>query len=205
MPLSEKTVELNLTTELLNWLWKVTGHTHCAFGLTQQQEAQLGVDVATVGGTSAIFIQYKRAYVEGSNWRWHLNRTTGQDQHQKLQQLEGIGLNVYYAFPYFDSGSELAANRRRLLLNTFWIRPSQIQPAGGPTGHHDVVFSSTTGVWVVHSDPVPLPVPLSIDDVASDLAKTLPQGAIERQIEGYNKVFSPAKTEEEGLILVVRL
>lgn len=43
--ISEKTVELNTTAELLAWLRYVTGITHTAIGPSQRQEAVLGYDV----------------------------------------------------------------------------------------------------------------------------------------------------------------
>jgi hypothetical protein len=49
--ISEKTVELNLTAELLSWLLKVTGRTHYVVAPSQRLEAKLGFDQAsTVAG-----------------------------------------------------------------------------------------------------------------------------------------------------------
>lgn len=216
MSLNEKTVELNLTTELLNWLWKVTGVNHCAFGLTQQQEAQWGVDVAACGGNTGVFIQFKRAHVSGSIWQWPLNRTAGRDQHAKLQQLEGRGCNVFYALPYFDTGTALVENRRRLLLRTFWIRPSQINPSGGPTGHHDVQYDETSRRWTVHSSgPTDLPDPFGVDDVAYALSAASFQGSAINHATFYTDIFldgkgesaqsDPPGNQEEGRIFLVRM
>lgn len=153
--ISEKTVELNLTTETINYAYTLTGRTHFAVGLTQAEEAIFGVDVS-IGGGSALLIQYKRAYVKGNTWTWHLNRTTNKDQHLKLQILESLGYPVYYALPYFCTLSDVQKNRRKLLLKTFAIRPSTINPLPGPTGHHDVRYDAVSGVFSVHSDPTPL-------------------------------------------------
>ena len=153
--ISEKTVELNLTTEAINYAYTLTGRTHFAVGLTQAEESVFGVDVS-IGGGSALLIQYKRAYVKGTTWTWHLNRTTKQDQHLRLQILESLGYPVYYALPYFSTLSDVQKNRRKLLLKTFAIRPSTINPIPGPTGHHDVRYDSISGVFSVHSEPSPL-------------------------------------------------
>ena len=167
--ISEKTVELNLTTELINWFGSVTGTPHFALAPSQRQEGMLGFDVA-IGGGIGVLIQYKRAYVDGNIWRWHLNRTTLKDQHARLQALEMLGVPVFYAFPYFQLPSEVRTYRRRLLLKTYWFKPSQINPTGGPNGHHDVIFNAATGAWSVHSEvPTELSDPLSIDAVASEL------------------------------------
>jgi hypothetical protein len=39
--ISEKTVELNLATELINWFYYVTGQIHYALAPSQRQEGQL--------------------------------------------------------------------------------------------------------------------------------------------------------------------
>jgi hypothetical protein len=188
--ITEKTAELNLTTELVNWLYTVTGITHFAIGPSLQQEAKLGFDVA-IGGGAGVLIQYKRAYVDGTGtkWTWHLNRTKGQDQHQKLQNLEASGLPVFYAFPFFSTIADIQANRRRLLLKTFWFKPSRIVPHGGPTGHHDVIYNTVTKSWTVHSDdPVPTDPPLTIYDVAKELEVVEPDGNLERLAESFNRI-----------------
>jgi hypothetical protein len=168
--ISEKTVELNLTTELVNWLGWLNGGTYYTIAPSQRQEAVLGFDAAIGNGSSGVLIQYKRAYPRGNTWIWHLNRTKGQDQHQRLQTLEARGFPVFYALPYFSLPADIAQYRRRLLLHTFWFRPSQINPYGGPTGHHDICFDSSSGQWSVHSeDPVALPNPLTVEQVVESL------------------------------------
>ncbi|WP_369326862.1 hypothetical protein AB6N01_04220 [Alcaligenes nematophilus] len=153
--ISEKTIELNLTTETINYAYTLTGRTHFAVGLTQKEEATYGVDVS-IGGGLALLLQYKRAHIQGNIWTWHLNRTKDQDQHLKLQTLESLGYPVYYALPYFSTLSDIQANRRKLLLKTFAIRPSTINPVPGPTGYHDIRYDSSTGLFSVHSEPTAL-------------------------------------------------
>lgn len=165
--ISEKTVELNITAELLAWLRYMTGVTHTAIGPSQQEEAVWGYDVSFHGGaTAAALIQYKRAYVNGTVWCWKLNRTKRQDQHARLQYLESIGFPVFYAFPHFATPAELVTSRRRLLVRTTWYPPSYIQPPGGSTGFHDVTFDTFTGRWQVSSpDPIDLHPPVALDEV----------------------------------------
>src|SRR5688572_16794133 len=111
--ISEKTVELNVTAELLNWLRYLTGVTHTAIGPSLSQEGVWGYDVSFHGtASSAALIQFKRAYVKGPLWTWHLNRTSNQDQHARLQFLESQGYTVFYAFPYFATPTQLVARRR---------------------------------------------------------------------------------------------
>lgn len=186
--ITEKTVELNLTTELVNWLYTATGTTHFAIGPSLQQESKLGFDVA-IGGGSGVLIQYKRAYVNGTSWTWHLNRTAGKDQHQKLQNLEASGLPVFYAFPFFSTIADIQTHRRKLLLKTFWVKPSKINPTGGPTGHHDVIYDTSTKSWTVHSDdPTPIDSPLTIYDVAREIEVVGQEGNLERIAESFNRI-----------------
>ncbi len=111
--ISEKTVELNVTAELLAWLRYATGITHTAIGPSPQQEAVWGYDVSFHGGsTAAALIQYKRAHVTGTVWTWKLNRTVRRDQHARLQFLESRGYPVFYAFPHFAMPIQLVALRR---------------------------------------------------------------------------------------------
>jgi len=124
--ISEKTVELNLTTELLNYLGGLTNQVHYVLAPSQQQEGKLGYDAAIHNSGGAIYIQYKRAYVNRSVWSWHINYTSSHDQHSKLLQLESGGGLVFYAFPYFNTPKDIATKRRRLLLQTFWFKPSGI-------------------------------------------------------------------------------
>jgi hypothetical protein len=152
--ISEKTVELNLTTELVNWLFYTTRIRPYILAPSQQQEGFWGFDtsIGFPGGTG-ILIQYKRAYVNRLPvYRFHLNRTKKRDQHLRLQILESTGFPVYYAFPIFHMPAEIIGNRRRLLLRTEFVRPSRIRPIGGPTGHHEVQHNAATGQWTVHSD-----------------------------------------------------
>jgi len=168
--ISEKTVELNVTAELLNFLFTVTKRTHTAIAPSQRAEGKLGYDVAYRGSARVALIQYKRAYPNGSVWSWRLNRTRLKDQHQRLQRLESLGLLVFYAFPYFCMPAEVASKRMQLLKWTFWYRPSAIKPPGGPTGYHNVFFDSNCARWWVSSpEEFNLPAPLSISAVVNSL------------------------------------
>ena len=162
--ISEKTVELNLTTELLNWLFGITGRTHYVIAPSQQEEARLGFDAGFYGSGPGLFIQFKRAHVKGSVWTWRLNRTAEEDQHQRLQVLEGLGAPVFYAFPLFNESAHVVSWRRRLLTHTLWVRPSRLQPPSGPTGPHDLSVDRLSGRWELSS-----PEPIAIDDPSSRL------------------------------------
>lgn len=188
--ISEKTVELNLTTELINWLGRATRIPHFALAPSQRQEGTLGFDVGIGAGIRSgigVLIQYKRAYVIGNTWRWHLNRTKMKDQHARLQALESLGYPVFYAFPYFHLPLEIRTNRYRLLRKTFWFRPSAINPLGGPVGHHDVIFDSVARRWTVHSDnPIEISDPLTYRSVADEILNRDDENLLSL-IDAYNR------------------
>lgn len=217
--ISEKTVELNLTTELINWLYTVTEQTHYALAPSQREEGTLGYDVALLG-SGAILIQYKRAYVEGTNWSWNLNRTQQKNQHSLLLDLEAQGFPVFYALPHFNTPAHIAARRRRLLLDTFWFPPSSIRPPGGPNGHHEVHYDeSSRRWWVTSQQEVEMPPPLDLNYLSVALGSATDHSNLEKMLEALNSTIlkyekdlslQQAKNEiatydlVDGLVVIVR-
>jgi hypothetical protein len=199
--LSEKSVELNLTAELLAWLSWITGDTHTAIGPSQVEEANVGFDVSFHGGgVAAALVQYKRAYVDGATLTWRLNRTKKRDQHRRLQVLESLGYPVLYAFPFFTTPSELVARRKRLLLATAWFQPSAINPPGGPIGHHEVIYDVATDTWWVASpDRVQLDRPHTIDVLLEGLRRRPDQQvSVEEFAATINRIMASAMDSENA-------
>jgi hypothetical protein len=164
-------------------------------------------DVSYHGGTAATLIQYKRAYVDGSVWAWHLNRTKRRDQRARLPFLASLGYPVFYALPNFAAPSELIASRRRLLAATFWYSPSYIVPPEGPVGHHEVTHDRSTGKWQVSSpDSIELHPPLAIGDVINAMETQVQQqvsieefaGATNRVMLATDAEFSQAGDQAEA-------
>ena len=215
--ISEKTVELNLTTELINWLWSLTNRVHYAIAPSQRAEGQLGYDtrIRTLGGRS-FFVQYKRAYVNGTRWQWHLNRTTRRDQHAKLLALEQSGLPVRYALPFFHTPLEIAQNRRQLLKFTIWRSPSSLPVPGGGVGHHEVNLDAATGnAWLSSDTRIPIDLSTGTPDLLDILRDQPESGNLGSAIDHFNKTFlhsiqdlgGPEAFEDsewQGLSLVVQ-
>lgn len=195
--ISEKTVELNLTTELVNWLWFYTRHTFCSIAPSQRDEAHLGFDTAIVSNGSAFLIQYKKAHVDGNLWTYQLNRTKDRDQLYKLQILEGMGYPVFFALPHFHLPTEVLSDRRRLLLRTFWIPPSWIRPVGGPNGHHDLIFDTSSRTWSLHSDEESeIRLPLDYDGFLTAINQNFEKNNLMMFMKNYNKVFLESLDKE---------
>lgn len=157
--LSEKTIELNLTTELLNWYWSRQRRPAVAIGPTLREEARYGYDVAIHGAHHATLIQFKRAEPEPGGLVYKINFTKAQDQHEKLLVLERRGHDVRYGFPLFYEASDLIGYRRRLLTITAWPKPSQLPFVPGPTGHHYVHHEFSSGRWFTTSEPYEMQSP----------------------------------------------
>lgn len=188
--ISEKTVELNLTTELTNWAWKIQHKTFTPIAPTQVEEAKLGYDVSMLSNGFALYIQYKRAELKGTEYIYKLNRTKARDQHKKLCALDKVGVPVYYGLPIFTEVAEVLSNRRRLLMLTLWISPSTIPVPNSGVGHHEVHYESTTGsMWVTSEEEIDFDAgdttTSSIENqITGNLRNNLREGAV-----AFNNIF----------------
>lgn len=164
--ISEKTVELNLTCELMNYFYKHLGRRVFSIGPSSIQEASFPYDAYVGLPATGFFIQYKRAYVTKDHWKWYINHTKAEDQHRKLQQMQTRGLDVYYALPMFHTPTELTRYRGRLLLQTLWPEPNNLSFPGGPIGRHTIHYnSSKNAFWMTSDEEKPIERPSSFDDV----------------------------------------
>lgn len=154
MPISEKTVELNVSRTVVEKMRRTHRRNVYSLGATQAEESAFGFDVeVTDGAWSAGIIQYKRLYVQPSGaHRWHLNRTVARDQHSLLLVLEAAGFPVLYCFPAFDDEGPLRAwTPPSLWSRVWWVKPSSI-PIPAPIDSHHEVERTASGVWNVYSD-----------------------------------------------------
>ena len=157
--ISEKTVELNLTTELVNYMYVVTGVRPYILAPSQPQEATFGFDTSIGYPTTGkpYLIQYKRAEfrVRKNEYLYHLNHTSNQDQHLRLYALELMGWDVFYALPLFHLPTDVVNKRQHLLPETLYLKPSWMIPIGGipaMVGHHEVRHNLTTKITTIHSE-----------------------------------------------------
>jgi hypothetical protein len=153
--ISEKTVELNITTELVNFYYSRSKNRPFILAPSQRQEATMGYDVEIgLSPAKSAFIQYKRAEPKngGNILVFHLNRTRNKDQHVILKTLEKKGVLVVYALPLFYKQSFVCNNKQALLLHTKFLSPSSINPKGGDTGFHELQYDIPTNKWAVYSE-----------------------------------------------------
>jgi hypothetical protein len=196
--ISEKTVELNLTTEFMNWMWKVHHSTFTAIAPSQRQEALLGYDVSIRASGFGFFIQYKRAHLKGREYIYELNRTKARDQHKKLCDLEARGFPVFYALPVFTTVREVIGYRRQLLLHTLWLPPSSIPVPGGGVGHHEVHYdASTCRHWVTSEDEIPfIPEFTGVDAITNILDQRKNENNLIKAMYAFNEIFIKGEKEQ---------
>jgi len=114
MRLSEKTIELTFCHQAGN----ILGSNMIWFGLTQEQESQLGFDVCTRLNGRLFVVQFKASSKT-------LKRTQERqfkaphDQMVNLKRLCKGRRAIYYAFPLVGTSGEIIANPD--LLNQTWL------------------------------------------------------------------------------------
>ena len=123
MKVSEKSLELNISAELLALLrgpWRMPK----AYlrGLTQREESQEGVDVfAQLSRSTRIFaFQFKapRGRREGEPYRFTIQRR----QHENLSRLVGHSIgDVFYVLPYYVRPAKLQCDVPNLLSDTWFL------------------------------------------------------------------------------------
>lgn len=194
--ISEKTVELNITTELVNWLYVKTGVRPYILAPSQRQEGVLGFDAAVGFPTHGkpFLLQYKRAEfrVRRDEYLYHLNHNSTQDQHLRLYILELMGCDVFYALPLFHLATEVVANRQHLLPMTLYLKPSAMIPATGMTGHHEVRYQRATGKITIHSNEgVEIKERFDFNDIANLYSQQdNDQEKLSSFLNKFNKVFA---------------
>lgn len=122
---SEKSLELNVCTELLQYIrsWPDCDKA-LWFGLTQAQERQEGIDarIRNAGPGVAIMLQFKAPWatsVVDSLYKFSVNER----QHEALEDLAGRNSNaVYYVFPLFSTWAK-ADQHAPELTNDTWLVP----------------------------------------------------------------------------------
>ena len=148
--LSEKSLELNASAELIEFARKRDRHAYL-IGMTQAQETATGTDVGvrSFGFLMAAF-QFKAPWapklIAGRPKEYRF--TIGGRQLQALKDLTSlVGPRVFYALPCANTTSELAAFVPNLCAETVALDPVLLGP-----GSHRVDVRG--GVVTIHSAPL---------------------------------------------------
>jgi hypothetical protein len=127
---SEKSLELNVGTELLNLMRNSWGMPKTYLrGLTQREEKQEGVDFfAQLDPATRLFaFQFKapKGRIEGVPYRYTLMR----DQHNVLFPLAQSAPNsVFYVLPFYVAAAKLQQDVPVLMQDT-WLLPVEQMPS----------------------------------------------------------------------------
>jgi len=161
---NEKTLELNITHEILSIVHRFDRHAF-AFGTTLRQEQQFGYDSRVLSSLpstwrSAVF-QYKRAYEvwqdsQGNPTYWfEINNNTHNDQHQMLHHFSGGQHNIaFYIFPAFLQLNELRQHATYLLSRTYLADVTDIPPALVGNVPHDIEVFPHLLTARIHSEGI---------------------------------------------------
>jgi hypothetical protein len=131
MKVSEKSLELNVGTELLNSFRTNWGLPKTYLrGLTQKEERQEGVDffLQLDPATRLFAFQFKapRGKYDVAPYRYTLAR----DQHNLLFGLSQLAANsVFYVFPFYVTPTKLQADVPELLRDTWLLKIEQMPTA----------------------------------------------------------------------------
>jgi hypothetical protein len=155
---SEKTLELNISAELLQVIRNFPGCDKAFWiGMKQDQEARSGIDelLQNVPRGYHIGLQFKSPKALPPNippYRFTINDR----QHSNLLRLaQRKPQSVYYIFPHFNTLSHIRASSPMLLAGTWAVRVfdlSSLPASTNSAGTHTVV--SEDGRISVHSDPI---------------------------------------------------
>ena len=162
MPISEKTVELNVSRAVVEKMRRYHQIRTYSLGTSQTEEQMFGLDVEITDGTwSGGCIQYKRLKKTTAGDRWDLNHTTNRDQQSLLCTLQKAGFPVYYCLPKFDDESVLQRwSPPPIWEEVWWIPPLSLKVPKPVNDHHHLLLRTTiapgakkaTKTWWIYSE-----------------------------------------------------
>lgn len=159
--LNEKTLELNISTELLNICRRYDQNTFM-FGTTLKQESYLGYDCRALGRLPqfwrTVVFQFKRALVmrntrRDEEYTFQINNNGKHDQHIILYLMSGGRSQVsLYVFPTFVTLNDVRSLSPNLLQRTFFVDVTDIPPRLVDNRSHQVLVYPSHRIGVVKSE-----------------------------------------------------
>ena len=159
MNTNEKTMELNLTAEILQGVRQTSSNAY-ANGFTIRNEKKHGLDVSfgNVNGNRMTGIQFKAAKSHrGGVYRFEINNNTGNDQHLKLFYYAFYTIfypelpKVFYLFPLIHTVDELETTSPDFLSETYVFSPLSFSRTILNHEKHDVRINNRTEDITVNS------------------------------------------------------
>lgn len=151
---NERTLELNITHELLNYyqLLYFRRHRHTSNSIyatsptIQEENNAGGYDVALRLPYAVLFYQFKAAKAnrgtDGKEAHFVINNNSDRDQHEKLNVLASKNYPVFYAFPIIITDNFFMSNVGQLRQFTQFIRVRSFPAYSDSKPHRVEVFSN---------------------------------------------------------------
>jgi hypothetical protein len=160
--LNEKTLELNLTHEILE-ICRQFDQQAFAFGTTLRQESHWGYDSRILGNIPQFWrgsvFQFKKALrsrrtqTGESVFVFQINNNTFRDQHRILHRFTGGKRDVsFYVLPTLTTLKELNIFLPDLLNRTFFVDVASISPAAVRNEIHEIHLYPQTSMGILFSD-----------------------------------------------------
>lgn len=153
MSVSEKTLELNITTELVSQ-FRNRGYQTTTFGLTLQQELIEGYDSSIyVNNYYAILIQYKAGRYRPTRryYTFYINNNSTRDQHTRLLSNNSLSANAYYAFPLITTPMDVIRYSGSIIERTVFVPSNWIGILNPPNRAPRITIDESTLTPIVHN------------------------------------------------------
>ncbi|MEE9174785.1 MAG: hypothetical protein V3U19_01285 [Thermodesulfobacteriota bacterium] len=138
MPLSEKTLELNIISEL-TYLFRIAGRNPYYVGYTQLEELHTGTDIEFQNGHQIMFLQFKKGYRRRNFFTFYINNNRPHfNQHQTFIRHGAVANASRYVFPRIADNNDVNTFRGRFLTVTPFIPATRIGNLNPPDTHHRI-------------------------------------------------------------------
>jgi len=163
-PLSEKTLEFNVTQEMIFSLYGHSTPKPYMYGYSMRYEKKTGFDVSLdlPGGNTIVSFQYKKASAhDGNTFVFKFNNNSQNDQHNILYYMAVATRpvpTVFYALPALIDINSFEAALPNLLDRTRFVDPIHIGPINDGLPHqcHVNIFSNVCTVQSESHKEVPV-------------------------------------------------
>jgi hypothetical protein len=155
MLMNEKTLEINICTEIFYCHWRRHHQRILFFGPSLRQEAKKGYDIRAYGrGIRPFYIQYKSGKKKSTinEAVYTINNDSKNRQHQVLKALSRTSV-VLYGLPLLFSMQDIEHGKWQLLKATEWVNVARMPRLPLPlSGEHEIHLNLTTRMYRIQSE-----------------------------------------------------
>lgn len=151
MPLTEKTLELNIMAELA-YLARLAGYRPYFIGYSQWDELRHGKDTSFQAGSLIGHFQFKRGRRRRTFFTFYINDNKPHyNQHGTLLTTHALTNACRYIFPLISTNADVFSYRGHLLYHTASFEPDVFNPLV-PSNESHIVRLYDSGKWERYSD-----------------------------------------------------